>query len=346
MRKRMKDSRRLIGKILAQSASEEERGIFNKWLSESISNREEYDRLSRIWDAKRIEHQYDLERARSTIALRIRLSRNVTRTIYVYWQKIAAVLLIPLVTISVYLLLQLNDAESVEYQVALQTVECSVGNRSRITLPDGTLVWLNSGSSITFPVSFADSETRDVALSGEAYFDVTKDPRHPFMLNLGEVCLEVVGTSFNVSNYAEDKKVEVMLESGEVKLFAKTASGPRETRTMVPGQLATINRDTEQITIDETLAEKHISWTRGHLVFNDDKMSDVVRKLERWYNVDIKVRDEEINQYQFTATLVNLSIEQVLNLLQFTSPIVYQVDNMDVNGEILDQKKITISKRN
>jgi len=345
MGKKTKDSGTLIGRILAQSASEDEVGTFNKWLSESTANRDEYERMKRIWDAKRVVHQYDLELARATIALRLGRSGNLSRTIYIYWQKIAAILLIPLVAISIYLLLQLNDLEPEEYKVANQTVECSVGNRSRITLPDGTLVWLNSGSSITFPVSFSDSKTRDVAFAGEAYFDVAKDSRHPFMLNMGNVCLEVVGTSFNVSNYAEDKKVEVMLESGEVKLFAKTASGPDETRTMVPGQLATINRDTEQITIVETQAEKHISWTKGHLVFNDDKMSDVVRKLERWYNIEIRVTDEEINQYQFTATLVNLSIEQVLSLLQFTSPIIYQVDNMDANGRILDRKKITISKR-
>jgi len=341
----MEDSGRLIGRILAHSASEEEIGLFNKWLSESPDNRDEYERVKRIWDAKKIEHHYDLELARSTIALRIDRSGRLTRTIYIYWQKIAAVLIIPLVAISVYLLLQLNNSEQAGYNTALQTVECSVGNRSRIILPDGTLVWLNSGSLITFPVSFSNSKTRDVALVGEAYFDVAKDPNHPFMLNMGEACLEVVGTSFNVSNYTEDKKIEVMLESGELKLSAKTASGSDDTRTMVPGQLATIIRDTEEITIDETQAEKHVSWTKGHLVFNDDKMSDVVRKLERWYNVEITVTDEEIYHYQFTATLVNLSIEQVLNLLQFTSPIVYQVDNMDANGRILDRKKITISKR-
>jgi transmembrane sensor len=345
MGKKMEDSGRLIGRILAQSASEEEIGTYNKWLSESTASRDEYEGVKRIWDAKRIVHQYDLELARSKIALRIGRSGNITTTIYIYWQKIAAVLLIPLLTISVYLLLQLNELEPAKYNAAIQTVECSMGNRSRITLPDGTLVWLNSGSSVTFPVSFSDSKTRNVALAGEAYFDVAKDPCHPFMLNLGEVCLEVVGTSFNVSNYYEDRKIEVMLESGEVKLLAKTASGSDETRTMVPGQLATISRDTEEITIDETQAEKHVSWTKGHLVFNDDKMSDVIRKLERWYNVEIKVTDEEINQYQFTATLVNLSIEQVLNLLQFTSPIVYQVDNMDANGRIRDRKKITISRR-
>jgi len=341
----MEDSERLIGRILAQSASEEEIGVFNKWLSESNANRDEYEHLKRIWDAKRIDHQYNLERARSTIALRIGRSGNLTRTIYIYWQKIAVVLIIPLFAISLYLFLQLNNAEAVEYNETLQTVECSVGNRSRITLPDGTRVWLNSGSSITFPVSFSDSKTRDVALAGEAYFNVAKDPGHPFMLNLEEVCLEVVGTSFNVSNYTEDKKIEVMLESGELRLLAKTASGPAESRTMVPGQLATIIRDTEQISIDETQAEKHVSWTKGHLVFNDDKMSDVIRKLERWYNVEIRTMDEEINQYQFTATLVDLSIEQVLNLLQFTSPLVCQVDNMDANGRVLERKKITISKR-
>jgi len=341
----MDDNGGLIGKILAQSASKKEVDIFNKWLNESAANRDEYELFKKVWDSKRILHQYDLELARSKIALRIDRPGITMGTIINYWQRVAAVLLIPLIAISVFMLLQLNDQALKEYHSAIQTVECPRGIRSKMNLPDGTMVYLNSGSSLTFPVSFSGEKTRNVSLTGEAYFDVSKDAKHPFLLNMEDVCLKVIGTSFNVSNYKEDKQVEIMLESGKVDLYTGSNRKSDDCTRLVPGQLATIEKGTDVLSVNQAKAEHLISWTKGYLIFDDDKMSDVIRKLERWYNVEIIVSDQEINQYLFTATIKDLSIEQVLNLLQFTSPIEYHIVNTDETGKILDRKEIIITKR-
>ena len=146
------------------------------------------------------------------------------------------------------------------------------------------MVWLNSGTDLSYPSSFSEG-TRNVKLLGEAFFDVAKDAKHPFIVNLGKINIEVVGTKFNAVNYEHEGQTEVVLASGKVKLFEKGENNSRLISEMKPGQLAIYLKAGNTISLKNVDIGKYTSWIGGKLIFRDDPMDEVVRKLDRWFNV-------------------------------------------------------------
>ncbi|WP_423128246.1 FecR family protein [Gaoshiqia sp. Z1-71] len=201
------------------------------------------------------------------------------------------------------------------------------GKIKRVELPDGTLVWLNPGSSIIFSEKLTKEEIRDVRLWGQAYFDVAPDDKHPFVLQLGDVGLKVIGTSFNASNYKDDQQIEIALKEGYVGLFEGQYNDASIFRSLKPGQVAKYIKGEAGFQITESDINKYTSWMDGILIFRDDLMSDVFRRLERWYDVKIIVDDPQINHYLYTATIKNENLTQILNLLEFTSDLTCEIVN-------------------
>jgi len=339
------ESRELFGKILSGNAREDEIIAFRKWLNDSEENRRAFESYKKIWESGKIEKNYDLVRAKERIEYKIKQRRNRPKRIFNSLGKVAAILFLPLLALSVYLYSNLLKPGDHDRQTIYQTLDCPIGNRSKINLPDGTLVWMNSGSSITFPVSFSEEKNRNVSLSGEAYFKVVKDHKRPFILSLGDVTLCVYGTSFNVSNYGEDKQVEVMLESGKVELYTGSDAKSGDRTKLVPGQLARIEKGTNRLTVNQVNAEQYVSWTEGYLVFDEEKMSEVIRRLKRWYNVEIEVLDEEINDYSFTASIKDETLEQFLDLLVFTSPIEFEIEKADQGADLPVKQSVFLRVR-
>jgi transmembrane sensor len=335
----------LFGKILTGNAQEDEMIDFRNWLSDCEDNRSAFESYKKIWESGKVDKNYDLIRAKERIEYKINQRRNRPKRIFNSLEKVAAILFLPLLILSVYLYSNLMKPGDQELETIYQTVDCPIGNRSKINLPDGTMVWLNSGSSITFPVSFSEEKKRQVSLSGEAYFKVVKDLRRPFILSLGEVTMRVTGTSFNVVNYLDEEQIEVMLESGKVDLYTGSDSKSDDRTRLVPGQLARIEKGTNRLTVNQVNAEQYVSWTEGYLVFDEGKMSEVIRKLRRWYNVEIEVVDQEINDYSFTATIKEETLDQFLDLLVFTSPIEYEIEKVDQEADLPVKQRIFLRVR-
>jgi ferric-dicitrate binding protein FerR (iron transport regulator) len=201
----------------------------------------------------------------------------------------------------------------------------------KLKLPDGTVVCLMSGSAISYPSSFSGSKTRNVEVQGEAFFDVAKDTSHPFVLNMGEVSLEVVGTSFNVTNYGNEDNIQVALKSGKVNLFKGNQDKNNLLASLNPGQLMTFNKAKEEFRIKNVDVEKYTSWINGTLLFNNDPLSEVLKKLGRWYNIQIEIEDPAIYDFPFTATIKNENLEQIINLLRYSTPFKYSLSRD--NGE-------------
>jgi len=325
----------LFGKILTGNAREDEIIAFRRWFNDSEDNRSAFESYKKLWESGKIEKNYDLIRAKERIEFKINQRLNIPKRIFNSLQKVAAILFLPLLILSIYLYSSILQTEDHDLQAIYQTIDCPIGNRSKISLPDGTSVWLNSGSSITLPVSFSEEKTRKVSLSGEAYFNVIKDQKRPFLLSLDEITVRVTGTSFNVSNYKNDKQVEIMLESGKVDLYTGSNRKSDDRTRLLPGQLVTIEKGTDVLSVNEVKAEHYVSWTKGYLIFDDDKMSDVIRKLERWYNIDIEISDQEINDYLYTATIKDETIDQLLELLKYTSSIEYEIERTIGNDDLL-----------
>lgn len=210
----------------------------------------------------------------------------------------------------------------------------------KIALPDGTEVWLMSGSMITYSSNLSESKTRNVQVKGQAFFNVAKDSVHPFILDLGEIGLKVVGTSFNVMNYDDEDHINVALKTGKVDLFKGEYKPDQQFVHIVPGQLATYEKSNPEFHVNNVDVSKYTSWIDGRLLFRDDPLAEVLKKLGKWYNIVIEINDPKVSDFPFTATIKNENLDQIVDLLRFSTPFKYSVSKTE--GMI---KKLTVDKK-
>jgi ferric-dicitrate binding protein FerR (iron transport regulator) len=260
-----------------------------------------------------------------------RKGKGLTRKLTGLYARVAAILLLPLIIAGGYLLYR--SAEINGSPAAITSIYAPQGSRVSFTLPDGTSGMLNSGSTLSYSLPFTTK--RDVSLTGEAWFEVKHDEKHPFDVMAGNVNLTVLGTSFNVSAYPEENYIEVVLESGQVMLKSPAFEGdiimrPSECFLLENGKMSRNITD----------PSKYSSWTEGKLVFRSDSMSEVARRIERWYNVRVELMDSELENYSFRATFEDDPLEEVLKFLSMTSPIRYEITPRSLNSDSTYTKSI------
>lgn len=232
-----------------------------------------------------------------------------------------------------------------------QQVYVKPGSKTKIILPDGTVVRLNSSSRLSYSNNFNKS-IREVNLEGEAYFDVTKDAKHPFIVHTSNIDIKVLGTLFNVKSYEQDATIETTLLRGSIEVYNKNdASAPKvilrpneklvftkkpEEKIVAPNKsdvnsLKNISPD-ENISISALSPNKpdsmkeETSWVYNKLVIDDDDFTKMAEKMERWYGVKIEVLSPQLRQYHFKGIFENETIEQALNALQLTVKFRYQIN--------------------
>lgn len=208
----------------------------------------------------------------------------------------------------------------------------------KMTLPDGTAVWLMSGSTITYPSNFQGDKNRSVEVTGEVFFNVAKDSLHPFILNLGEVGLKVVGTSFNVMNYGDEADIKVALETGRVDLFKGEYHPDNRFVHVAPGQLVTYKKGEQEFLIRDVDVAKYTSWIGGILLFRNDPLAEVLNKLGRWYNINVEINDPEVADFPFTATIKNENLDQIVDLLRFSTPFKYSILKADEGTRLVIER--------
>jgi ferric-dicitrate binding protein FerR (iron transport regulator) len=233
--------------------------------------------------------------------------------------RVAAILFIPLLIASLLLLYNKEQNQDHSTTFVTQEITCPPGMRSQVILPDGSKVWLNSESTIKFRIPFSE-DIRKVDLIGEAFFDVTKNPKQPFIVKSANVGVKVYGTRFNYKAYQEDKNIEVILEEGSVGLTVRDEGMHNKTR-LTPGDHAVIAKESNAVNIKNEKIDKYIAWHTGKLVFENTPMSEVALMLERWYGIEVIVQNPEIMDYSFTTTFDNESLFEVIELLEISSPI-------------------------
>lgn len=266
--------------------------------------------------------------------------------IYTVASRFAAILILPLIVFSVWTYMNRQPVIRAE-KLTEQTITCPLGMRSQVNLPDGSLVWLNAGSTIKYSVPFIN-ETRKVELEGEAFFDVVKNEKSPFSVRSKKIRVNVLGTKFNFKSYSEDKDVEVALTEGSVDLSILSGSAEISNTEMKPGDHFSFNRNSSEAKIKNHDLSNLIGWKNNKLIFDDTPILEMEKILERWYGVEIEVADEGIESYKFTTTFENLPLEQVLQLLELSSPIkmAYIPAKFDKKSNQLIPPKVRISKKN
>jgi ferric-dicitrate binding protein FerR (iron transport regulator) len=213
--------------------------------------------------------------------------------------------------------------------------------RAQFSLPDGTTGWLNSNSSVKYNGNFVAD--RQVILKGEAFFDVFKDKRRPFKVNTDEVNVTALGTRFNIASYENEKNVEVVLEEGKL-LFNNREMN--KSFTMNPNDLLIYDKPGKDFSTEVVQPHKYLSWTEGKLVFRNDPLDVIARRLERWYNIDVEVDLISPEDLRLRATFIDENLEQVLNLLKRSLHVSYKIVNgyMQTDG-VFRKTKVIISPR-
>ena len=312
-----------------------------------LEEQKNQDIETQISEASRIVSEIDSIDSHSAYSKISKKILNHSRTTFFLQAltRVAAVLFIPALIAFMWLYNQ-PKTPLVSLPFAMQEISTPSGVRSKIVLPDGSTVWLNAQSTLKFRVPF-DGFSREVFLIGEAFFDVKKNPDAPFFVQSGNAQVKVYGTRFNCKAFAEENKIEVVLEEGKVSLNTGGAEKMVE-RILKPGDRAVIDKTENQTNITHEKIEKYIAWHDGRLVFDETPMQEVAIQLARWYGVDAVIDDPRILKYKITTTFDNESLHQVLELIGMSSPIDIQYIQATVDQTTQEQtkSKVIFSRKN
>lgn len=306
----------LIVKYLEGNSSPEEIRQLELWTAESEANSNYFKQFYEVWELSQ-PLNISTPTALQKVLKRIN-KQTVARSLWHVLQKVAAVLFIPLLAASVWLLL--NDSYGKKDGMKTRKIVAAFGTYTSFQLPDGSNVWLNSGSSLEFPDHFSTSQ-RVVQLTGEAYFEVQANEKSPFLVKTPYFIVTATGTRFNVSAYKNWQNPAVALVEGKVNIQCPGSDNiirlkPNHSLQMdtLSGEISILNEDTY----------KHYAWKDGKMVFRNDLLSTVAKRISLQYNVDIEIVDNQVQEYRFRATFENESLGELLTLLKLSSPFDYR----------------------
>jgi transmembrane sensor len=329
----------LITKYLAGETNRAEETELENWLDQSEENKRYFVQLKHVWNSsERIA--LSEEEAFNKVKKQTK-GMSVTIKLWKYWQKAAAILLIPLLAGGI-LFLRTETKEKIVSQAQMQTVTAPFGAFTSLNLPDGTKVWLNAGSKISFPQQF-DPKSRKVDLVGEAYFEVVSNEKQPFFVNTPEISVRATGTKFNVRSFPGDPTPQVALAEGKVSVTPVDVKQGKKIN-LKPNQVLIYKKDKSSLNITNENVYKCYAWKDGKLVFRNDPFEEVARRISIQYNVDIELNGQKIKQYRYRATFNNETLDELLRLLKLSSPFSYrQVPSRHLPDGTYSRRKIIIS---
>ena len=308
----------------------------NSMLNDDLMEKENYNLiLDKIHHKINIRHEDSKE-------------KDYLQSAFVWLTRVAAVLLFPVLIFLFYTMSEKSDSTSELSDLAVESFEIvtPVGSRTVVHLSDGSEVYLNHGSKLKYPQKFT-GDIREVILSGEGYFDVAHNPDKPFVVKTGRLNVKALGTEFNVSAYTDDKYVEATLVKGKV-LVEKIGENlnSKSLGAMLPGQHISYNLLSEKVTCTKGDIEKYISWKDGKLIFKNESIINIANRLSRWYNVEFEFKDKEARDFTYTATFVDETLFQILDLLKIATPITYKtLPRRKLPDGTFTKQKIIISSR-
>lgn len=327
----MKVDSKLLKHYLDGNESVEGKECLYEWFNDLKSEKDLKVVSREIWDNTGItqnDEDYNYEVVLAKIYRRIKEEENffirkpgTGKRIFSYFAKVAAIIFIPLLL--AFLFHNRLGIKNSEISATYSEIYSPLGSRTMFYLPDGSKGWLNGGSFIKFPDKFS-SKVRNVSVKGEAYFDVVSNSKWPFIVSSENLKIIAKGTSFNVKAFGNEKTTEVVLTEGALEILHNDNINETMLTRMRPGELFVFNNENSKMLLSSVDVDKFISWTEGKLVFRDDNFSEVVSKINRWYNVNMIIKDEELRSYKYVATFQDESLDEILRMLKISAPIVYK----------------------
>lgn len=236
------------------------------------------------------------------------------------WGRIAAVCVVLIMSMGVGVGGFFLGKGTSSYATNALEVRTDVGERSRVTLPDGTEVVTNAVSKLRYEQT--TSGERSVYLDGEAFFEVAKDAEHPFVVHTSDMSVTCLGTRFDVRSYADEQQSQVVLSDGKVRVNSRDAE-----ITMEPNTKVTLDKESLAMTKQSVSSELYTCWTSGEIRYNDQTLEEIAAELSRNYHVQMVITSDKLRKERFTGYLGHCSLRNVLDLLSLTSNINYYVDN-------------------
>jgi len=317
----------IITKYFAKQADAEEIRQLENWMKTDRKNEQLLAEAYRAYTISGIPHKQmspDLEKAWQRVNRKI-----ATRAYPVKWltatrKYAAAAVILILLSFSTLLLLRQNTGSSIMQQ---QTeIIAPPGQKTMVVLPDSSLVWLNSGSSLKYKGSF-NAEDREVMLIGEAYFSVAKDKSKRFRVKTGILNVDVYGTAFNVKNHGNDRFQEITVSEGLVGI----SDGQKEFRQLTAGDQALLDKTTNKISYRRNNPEVVSAWKNNELIFDNTPLEEVIKYLERWYGVNITIEKAMHGKHNYTFKIKTESLREMLEMMKVITPLDYEISGKDVS---------------
>jgi ferric-dicitrate binding protein FerR (iron transport regulator) len=308
---------KIVIKYLEGQASNNERRLLLEWLRNK-ENQTKFDFQKRSWLESRKGYIVDdllkpYSQFQEIILEQNERKHQRTKT-WMLFLKYASIFLL---IVSFGTVLYMSGRHSNKKVAATTTVIAENGQVAKIILPDSSLVWLNSGSSLTYANDFGDQK-RQVKLIGEGYFDVRKSGKTHFVVNAGRIDVEVLGTRFNVSSLAEEQRIKVVLEEGKVLLNDARTGG--EIDRLVPGEMAAVDIVSGKVFKRAVKTKLYTSWKEGIIYIHNQPLWKVCQKLEKRYNQTFKI-DHRIKNRRYTLSIRDESLDEIIEIIERITPV-------------------------
>lgn len=303
----------LIAKCLATTASDTEKQELLNWMSQNRENEAFYFSMKDLYEAGNWEKlKAEAGTSQNWIKLKEKISEDKKNdkkrpVRYLAVLRYAAVLAIGVFISALFIKNESKPGTELKNQVVT-----GIGERTQMVLPDGTKIWVNSCSSVSYSFNYG-TKTRDIYLKGEAYFKVTKNPELPFIVHTQGFKVTALGTSFNVTAYDNDNEVSAVLLEGSIS-FEKMKTG--EAELIKPGEKIYYTKNTDETKVVRVDAQSYVAWSNGETRFEHLEMEEITKRLQRAYHVTFVLENEKIRDMHFTGTFRNYeSLDQILKVI-------------------------------
>ena len=324
----------LIANYLTEGLDKNALDELKTWIAASAENQQYFIRQREIWFSavsREAASVYDKDKAFENFRNRVESQKEIQSTsrrgfsLSALWRYAAVVAII----IAVGCISYWQGEVNVKDTFADISVEAPLGSKTKLYLPDGTLVWLNAGSRMTYSQGFG-VDNRKVELEGEGYFEVKRNEKIPFFVKTKDLQLQVLGTKFNFRDYPEDHEVVVSLLEGKVGL--NNLLREEKEAVLSPDERAVLNKANGLLTVESVTATNASQWTDGYLFFDEELLPDIAKELERSYNVKIHIANDSLKTFRFYGNFVRReqNIQEVLEALASTEKMQYKIEERNI----------------
>ncbi len=324
----------LIANYLTEGLDKNALDELKTWIAASAENQQYFIRQREIWFSavsREAASVYDKDKAFENFRNRVESQKEIQSTsrrgfsLSALWRYAAVVAII----IAVGCISYWQGEVNVKDTFADISVEAPLGSKTNLYLPDGTLVWLNAGSRMTYSQGFG-VDNRKVELEGEGYFEVKRNEKIPFFVKTKDLQLQVLGTKFNFRDYPEDHEVVVSLLEGKVGL--NNLLREEKEAVLSPDERAVLNKANGLLTVESVTASNASQWTDGYLFFDEELLPDIAKELERSYNVKIHIANDSLKTFRFYGNFVRReqNIQEVLEALASTEKMQYKIEERNI----------------